>query len=185
MPRPLGYLDAFSLMDTISPSFDPAGSRRGAPAPVEVPTSQYLTLRLGAQEYAVEILQVQEIRSYEEPTCMAQAPAFVKGVLNLRGVIVPIVDLRLKLGLGLAQYNAFTVVIVLNVGGVTTGVVVDAVSDVVSLPLQAIQPAPQFETTLDARFVTGLAKLDQRMLIILNLAHLMSPAEMGLAAPTR
>ena len=141
---------------------------------------QYLTLRLGGEEYAIDILSVQEIRSYEEPTRMVNAPTFIKGVINLRGVIVPIVDLRLKLNIDKVDYNEFTVVIILNVRGTVIGAVVDAVSDVVTLTTQSIKPAPQFETAIDSRFITGLADVGERMLIVMNIEALMSNAEMGL-----
>ena len=144
---------------------------------------QYLTLRLGSEEYAIDILRVQEIRSYEEPTRMVNAPAFIKGVINLRGVIVPIVDLRLKLNIDNVEYNEFTVVIILNVRGTVIGAVVDAVSDVVTLTTQSIKPAPQFETSIDSRFITGLAEVGDRMLIVMKIEALMSPAEMGMVAP--
>jgi purine-binding chemotaxis protein CheW len=143
---------------------------------------QFLTLRLGSEEYAIDILSVQEIRSYEEPTRMVNAPGFIKGVINLRGVIVPIVDLRLKLNLASVDYNQFTVVIILNVRGTVIGVVVDSVSDVVTLSSQSIKAAPQFEAALDARFITGLASLNERMLIVMNMNALMSNAELGLVS---
>ncbi len=143
-------------------------------------SGQYLTLRLGNEEYAIDILRVQEIRSYEEPTRMVNAPSFIKGVVNLRGVIVPIVDLRMKLGLEKVEYNDFTVVIILNVRGTVIGAVVDSVSDVVTLSADMIKPAPQFETTLDSRFITGLANVGDRMLIVMNMEAMLSSAEMGM-----
>jgi purine-binding chemotaxis protein CheW len=143
---------------------------------------QYLTLRLGAEDYAIDILRVQEIRSYEEPTRMVNAPSFIKGVINLRGVIVPIVDLRMKLNLDKVEYNEFTVVIILNVRGTVIGAVVDSVSDVVTLTTQNIKPAPQFEAALDARFITGLANVGDRMLVVMNMEAMMSNAEMGMVA---
>jgi purine-binding chemotaxis protein CheW len=155
----------------------------GAPAVQTVADGgQYLTLRLGGEEYAIDILRVQEIRSYEEPTRMVNAPTFIKGVINLRGVIVPIVDLRLKLKIENVEYNDFTVVIILNVRGTVIGAVVDAVSDVVTLTSQSIKPAPQFDTAIDARFITGLANLGERMLIVMNIEALMGNAEMGMVA---
>lgn len=141
---------------------------------------QFLTLRLGGEEYAIDILRVQEIRSYEEPTRMVNAPSFVKGVINLRGVIVPIVDLRLKLNIEKADYTEFTVVIILNVRGTVIGAVVDAVSDVVTLTSQSIKPAPQFDAAIDSRFITGLADVGDRMLIVMNIETLMSSDEIGL-----
>jgi len=156
-------------------------TRSGGPA-ATADSSQYLTLRLGKEEYAIDILRVQEIRSYEEPTRMVNAPSFIKGVVNLRGVIVPIVDLRMKLNLDQVEYNDFTVVIILNVRGTVIGAVVDSVSDVVTLAADMIKPAPQFDTTLDARFITGLANVGERMLIVMNMEALMSNAEMGMLA---
>lgn len=145
-------------------------------------SGQYLTLRLGGEEYAIDILRVQEIRSYEEPTRMVNAPVFIKGVINLRGVIVPIVDLRLKLDIDKVEYTEFTVVILLKVRGTVIGAVVDAVSDVVTLAAQSIKPAPQFETAIDARFITGLASVGERMLIVMNMDALLSNAEMGMVS---
>jgi len=147
-------------------------------------SGQYLTLRLGKEEYAIDILRVQEIRSYEEPTRMVNAPSFIKGVVNLRGVIVPIIDLRMKLQLDKVEYDDFTVVIILNVRGTVIGAVVDSVSDVVTLGGDMIKPAPKFETTLDTRFITGLANVGERMLIVMNMEALMSNAEMGMLEAT-
>jgi purine-binding chemotaxis protein CheW len=145
-----------------------------------VDSGQFLTLRLGGEEYAIDILRVQEIRSYEEPTRMVNSPAFVKGVVNLRGVIVPIVDLRLKLGIDKVEYTEFTVVIILNVNGAVIGAVVDAVSDVVTLSASDIKEAPQFESTMDARFILGIVHLDARTLIVINMETLLSSAELGM-----
>ncbi len=170
-------------MQTMSDS--QAGSRAGTPqgqAQKGADAGQFLTLRLGKEEYAIDILRVQEIRSYEEPTRMVNAPSFIKGVVNLRGVIVPIIDLRMKLNLDTVEYNEFTVVIILNVRGTVIGAVVDSVSDVVTLTADAIKPAPQFEAALDARFITGLANVGERMLIVMNMEALMSNAEMGMLA---
>ncbi len=161
-----------------------AGLRQSASRSSQVlaDAGQYLTLRLGGEEYAIDILRVQEIRSYEAPTRMVNAPPFIKGVVNLRGVIVPIVDLRLKLGIDKVEYTEFTVVIILNVRGTVIGAVVDSVSDVVTLTTQMIKPAPQFEAAIESRFVTGLANVGERMLIVMNVEALMSNAEMGLVA---
>jgi purine-binding chemotaxis protein CheW len=143
---------------------------------------QYLTLRLGDENYAIDILRVQEIRSYEQPTRMVNSPSFIKGVINLRGVIVPIVDLRLKLSMGNADYTEFTVVIVLNIHGTVVGAVVDAVSDVVTLGADTIKPAPQFDSGIDSRFVLGLAHLGERTLIVMDMETLLSHAELGISA---
>ena len=157
-----------------SQSASPASAQAAADA------GQYLTLRLGNEEYAIDILRVQEIRSYEEPTRMVNAPPFIKGVVNLRGVIVPIVDLRMKLNLEKIEYNEFTVVIILNIRGTLMGAVVDSVSDVVTLSSQSIKEAPQFDTAIDARFISGIANVGDRMLIIMDMGALLSNAEMGM-----
>jgi len=141
---------------------------------------EYLTFRLGAEEYGIDILRVQEIRSYEQPTRIANAPAFLKGVVNLRGVIVPIIDLRLKLGCDSAEYNHFTVVIVLNVRGRVVGAVVDSVSDVLELAGDTIRPAPQLNATIDANYITGIGSVADRMLILMDIEALMSSNDMGL-----
>jgi purine-binding chemotaxis protein CheW len=141
---------------------------------------EYLTFRLGAEEYGIDILKVQEIRSYEAPTRIANAPAFIKGVVNLRGVIVPIVDLRLKLGCDSNDYNSFTVVIVLNVRGRVVGAVVDSVSDVLELSRDSIKPAPEMASAVDTSFITGISSVNDRMLILMDIEALMASAEMGL-----
>jgi purine-binding chemotaxis protein CheW len=167
-----------SMQDTSSSLRQPASRS----AQVLADAGQYLTLRLGGEEYAIDILRVQEIRSYEVPTRMVSAPPFIKGVINLRGVIVPIVDLRLKLNIDKVEYNEFTVVIILNVRGTVIGAVVDSVSDVVTLTTQMIKPAPQFEASIESRFIIGLANVGERMLIVMNVEALMSNAEMGMVA---
>lgn len=159
-------------------SFRSSASRK--PLTLVEKAREYLTFRLGGEEYGIDILRVQEIRSYEVPTRLANAPSFVKGVINLRGVIVPIIDLRLKLACDVVDYNAFTVVIVLNVKGTEIGAVVDSVSDVVGITASAIKPAPQFQGRVDSNYVTGIAKLDDRMLVIMDIEGLMSSDEMGL-----
>jgi purine-binding chemotaxis protein CheW len=145
---------------------------------------EFLTFRLGAEEYGIDILRVQEIRSYEQPTRIANAPSFIKGVVNLRGVIVPIVDLRLKLGCETADYNSFTVVIVLNVKGRVVGAVVDSVSDVLELPAETIKPAPEMSSAVDASFITGIGSVNDRMLILMDIEALMASADMGLVSET-
>lgn len=143
-------------------------------------SGQYLTLRLGSEEYAIDILRVQEIRSYEEPTRMVNSPSFIKGVVNLRGVIVPIADLRLKLNISNVEYNVFTVVIILNIQNTIVGAVVDAVSDVVTIDGASIKPAPQFDSGIDARFIVGLVKQGERTLIVMNVEALMANSELGM-----
>lgn len=141
---------------------------------------EFLTFRLGAEEYGIDILKVQEIHSYEPPTRIANSPAFIKGVVNLRGVIVPIVDLRLKLGCETAEYNDFTVVIVLNVKGRVVGAVVDSVSDVLALDTDSIKAAPEIRSAVDMGFITGIGSIADRMLILLDIEGLMASRDMGL-----
>ncbi len=141
---------------------------------------EFLTFTLGPEEYAIDILKVQEIRGYEQPTTIANAPAFIKGVINLRGIIVPIVDMRIKFGVGEADYTPFTVVIILSISGRVVGIVVDGVSDVTSLRQDQIRPAPEFAASVDTRYIKGLGTLAERMLIIVDIENLMISAEMAL-----
>lgn len=145
-----------------------------------VSSGEFLTFTLGREEYGIDILKVQEIRGYETPTRIANAPAFIKGVINLRGVIVPIVDLRIKFNLGEPSYDQFTVVIILNIGKRVVGVVVDGVSDVIQLSPGNLRPAPEFGAILDTRYILGLGTLDERMIIVVDIEQLMSSQEMAL-----
>lgn len=141
---------------------------------------EFLAFTLGAEEYGIDILKVQEIRGYENPTRIANAPAFIKGVINLRGLIVPIVDMRIKFDLGEANYDNLTVVIILNIGGRVVGMVVDSVSDVTTLNPEQIKPAPAMASALDTTYLIGLGTVDERMLILVDIDKLMSSSEMGL-----
>ncbi|MFZ5565384.1 MAG: chemotaxis protein CheW [Pseudomonadota bacterium] len=143
---------------------------------------EYLTFRLDQEEYGIDILKVQEIRGYEKPTRIANAPAFIKGVVNLRGTIVPIVDMRLKFNCAQAEYNSFTVVIILNLGHRVVGIVVDSVSDVMELAQENIQAAPEVDATIDSSAVVGLGSVGERMLILLDIEKLMSSVDMGLVS---
>lgn len=149
-------------------------------------SKEYLSFALGGEEYAIDILCVREIRGYEPVTRIANAPPFVKGVTNLRGAIVPIVDLRLRFGLEAADYGPFTVVIVLDLGTRTVGVVVDTVSDVVTLEDGQIQPPPAFVAGVANAFIRGLAGQGAQMLVVLDIVGMMLAPEMGLvdAAPS-
>ena len=160
-----------------------AMTREAAAAAVsqrDASANEFLTFRLGEEEYGIEILKVQEIRGYEAVTAIANAPAFIKGVINLRGIIVPIVDMRIKFGFKKVEYNQFTVVIILNVAGRVVGVVVDSVSDVVTLGAGQIRPAPDLGTTLNTSYITGLGTIDNRMLILVDIQKLMSSEDMAL-----
>lgn len=143
---------------------------------------ELLTFTLGAESYGLDILKVQEIRGYETPTRIANTPDFIKGVINLRGHIVPIVDLRVKLSLGEAKFDASTVVIILNVLGRTVGVVVDGVSDVIALAPDAIKPAPEFGSVLDTQYILGLATVEGQLLIIIDIEKLMGSRDMALVS---
>jgi purine-binding chemotaxis protein CheW len=141
---------------------------------------EFLTFTLGAEEYGMDILKVQEIRGYDSVTAIANTPAFIKGVINLRGIIVPIVDLRIKFNLGKVDYDQFTVVIILNLGTRVVGVVVDSVSDVLTLTPEQIKAAPALSTSLDTRYIMGLGTVEQRMLILVDIEKLMSSKDMEL-----
>ena len=140
----------------------------------------YLSFTLGDEEYGIDILTVQEIRGYDAVTTIANMPDFIKGVTNLRGIIVPIVDMRIKFGLGDVIYNDMTVVIILNVADRVVGMVVDGVSDVISLNDSQIKDAPEFGAMLDTQYLKGLGVIDDRMLILIDIEHLMSSKEMAL-----
>ncbi|MDP2788420.1 MAG: chemotaxis protein CheW [Pseudomonadota bacterium] len=143
-------------------------------------SGEYLTFTLGAEEYAIDILKVQEIRGYDAVTKIANAPPFIKGVINLRGIIVPIVDLRIKFNLGNAAYDPFTVVIILNIGKRVMGIVVDGVSDVIQLNADNLHPSPEFSSILDTSYLLGLGTVEERMIIVVDIERLMSSQEMSL-----
>jgi purine-binding chemotaxis protein CheW len=174
----------------VSPGSAPAASYSLAPSgaagsktreAVHGVAREHLTFRLGSEEYGLDILRVQEIRSYEEPTRIAGAPSFLKGVINLRGVIVPIIDLRVKFGCDSIEFTSFTVVIVLNIRGRVVGAVVDSVSDVLELPAESVKAAPSMSTAMvDTSYITGIASVGERMLILVDIDALMSGPDMGL-----
>lgn len=141
---------------------------------------EYLTFTLGSEEYGMDILKVQEIRGYDAVTHIANSPDFLKGVINLRGVIVPIVDMRIRFNLGNVEYNEFTVVIIMNITGRVVGMVVDSVSDVMALGPEQIKPAPEFGSALDTKYITGLGTVNDQMLILVDIEQLMSSPEMQL-----
>jgi len=141
---------------------------------------EFLTFTLGEENYALDILAVKEIRGYESVTKIANAPAFIKGVINLRGDIVPIVDLRIKFDVGQATYDEFTIVIVLHIHNRIVGIVVDGVSDVVNLGKDQLRPPPNFGVAFDSRYLLGLATINQQMIILVDINELISSEEMGL-----
>ncbi|MEM6050268.1 chemotaxis protein CheW [Erwinia sp. P7711] len=141
---------------------------------------EFLVFTLGDEEYGIDILKVQEIRGYDQVTRIANTPSFIKGVTNLRGVIVPIIDLRLKFAQPDVEYNENTVVIVLNLVQRVVGIVVDGVSDVLSLTTDQIRPSPEFAVTMSTEYLTGLGALGDRMLILVDIEKLLNSEEMAL-----
>jgi len=174
-------------MEVISPA-----QARVAAAPVPLASGraattalrEFLAFKLGPEEYGIDILRVQEIRSYEEPTRIASAPAFIKGVVNLRGVIVPIVDRRLKFNLDDASYDIFSVAIVLNIGSRVVGMVVDAVSYVITLNPEQLRPVPEFSSAIESDHLLAIGAIEQRIQILVDRDNLMTGAEMGLVEQT-
>lgn len=141
---------------------------------------EFLAFTLGDEEYGIDIQNVQELRSYDTVTRLANTPEFIKGVVNLRGIIVPIIDMRIKFSLGTPVYDQVTVVIVLNIGGRVMGMVVDSVSDVITLTSDEIKPPPQMGTAINTDYLIGIGALDQRMLVLIDIARLMSADDIGL-----
>jgi purine-binding chemotaxis protein CheW len=141
---------------------------------------EVLSFRLGAEEYCLDILSVQEIRGYDAVTSIANTPDFIKGVINLRGHIVPIVDLRIKFRLSEAKYDAATIVIILNLNKKMIGIVVDSVSDVIAIPQEDIREAPRFGSAINTEFISGMATVDGHMLIMVNIERLLSSDDLQL-----
>lgn len=159
---------------------DPMQQAASGSSAAGVSRLEVVTFKLGDEEYGIDIQKVQELRGYDAVTRIANAPEYIKGVVNLRGIIVPIIDMRIKFKLGEPTYDQFTVVIVLNIGGRVVGMVVDSVSDVITLTGEQIKPAPEMGSVLDADYLIGLGTLDERMLILVDIDRLMSSQEMGL-----
>lgn len=146
----------------------------------KITAGEYLTFVLGGELYGIEILKVQEIRGYDSVTEIANTPDFIKGLVNLRGKIVPIVDLRIKFHFDKVEYNEFTVVIILNLNSHVVGVVVDGVSDVLALKSEQVRNVPTLITNVDTKYIVGLATMEQQMLILMDIELLMSSQEMAL-----
>jgi purine-binding chemotaxis protein CheW len=136
-----------------------------------VDSEQYLTFTLDSEEYGIEILQVQEIRGFSQIRPIPHAPHYVRGVLNLRGTVVPIVDLRLRFGMKEVEYNQFTVIIVVNIGNKVVGLVVDAVSDVLNIPREHIEDVPDMGN-VDTSFLQGMGKKADRLVLLLKIENL-------------
>lgn len=147
------------------------------------PTVQFLTFRLGDEEYAVDILKVQEIKGYPAVARLPNTPPFIKGVLNLRGVVVPVMDLRARFGLEATIHDRSTVVIIVMVGARVVGLVVDSVSDVLDLPASAVQPPPELGAHVDTSFLTGMARKGEHLVILLDLEKLLCGDEVAAGVP--
>ncbi len=146
--------------------------------------NQYLTFTLGQEEYGVEILKVQEIKGYSAITPIPNTPPYIKGVMNLRGTIIPVVDLRSKFAMAEAEYNQFTVIIVVKVGPKAIGLVVDAVSDVLNIPKTDIQAPPDFGAQVETRFISGLAKAGEKLVVLLDIDRVVRDDELAALGST-
>lgn len=152
----------------------------GAPSTTSDRPLEFLSFTLGKEEYGISIQKVQELRGYDTVTRIANVPDFIKGVVNLRGIIVPIVDMRIRFQLGTPTYDALTVVVIMNLTNRVVGMVVDSVSDVVTLTPEQIKPAPEMSSAVATNYLTGLGTIDDRMLILIDIDKLMSSPEMSL-----
>lgn len=141
--------------------------------------SQYLTFRLGDEEYGIEILKVQEIKGHSSITPIPNTPVHVKGVMNLRGTIIPVVDLRAKFSMAATEHNQFTVIIVIRVGSKVMGLVVDGVSDVLNIPTADIQATPDFGAAVDAHFISGMAKAADRLVVLLDIEKVLAGEDLS------
>ena len=153
---------------------------REAGATSAAPKQEVLSFKLGEEEYCLDILSVQEIRGYDTVTAIANTPDFIKGVINLRGNIVPIADLRIKFKLKEVRYDATTIVIILNIRKKMIGIVVDSVSDVIAIPRDEIREAPRFGATINTEFISGMATVEGRMLIMVDIERLLSSDDLQL-----
>ena len=154
------------------------------PAPIasREAAREVLVFVLGKEEYGVDILKVQEIRGYEKVTALPAAPDYLKGVVNLRGTIVPVIDLRVKFGMANPAYDSMTVVVILRIAARVIGIVVDGVSDVIRLAPGDVKPAPQLGSLVDASYLAGVATLDERMILLVDIEKFLSSGELKLLA---
>jgi purine-binding chemotaxis protein CheW len=190
MPGNLGKLVRFASFTVPKDNIRPAWrkllsgikSNRGNPMSAAAKHMEVLTFALGEEEYGIDIQLVQELRGYEAVTKVANAPAHFKGVINLRGVIVPVIDMRIKFNLGEPSYDHLTVVIILNMSGRVVGMVVDAVSDVTDLAAEQVKPPPSVSGALDIGYLLGIGTIDERMLLLVDIEKLMSSDDIGAIA---
>ncbi len=159
---------------------NPVAAAAMSPGASTAKALEFLAFTLGQEEYGIDIQKVQELRGYDTVTHIANAPEHIKGVVNLRGIIVPIIDMRIKFNLGTPTYDQFTVVIILNMASRVMGMVVDSVSDVITLTPEQVKPAPEMGGVLDTDYLIGLGTLDDRMLILVDIDRLMTSDDMGL-----
>ncbi|WP_199590012.1 chemotaxis protein CheW [Bremerella cremea] len=150
--------------------------RAGAGMTSEADNGQFLTFTLQSEEYGIEILKVQEIKGFSKITPIPNAPAYVRGVMNLRGTVVPIIDLRCRFSMTEKEYDQFTCIIVVNIGTRVVGLIVDTVSDVLNIPHDAIADPPDLATGGDNAFITGMGKLDERIVMLLDTSRLVNMA---------
>jgi purine-binding chemotaxis protein CheW len=143
--------------------------------------SQFLSFVLGKEEYGIEILKVQEIRGYSAITAIPNTPSYIRGVINLRGAVVPIVDLRAKFGLPATDYDKFTVIIVVTIGTRVAGLIVDAVSDVLNIARSEVEPTPEFGAAVDTSFITGMAKMADKLVLLLDIDRVVASADVAAA----
>lgn len=138
---------------------------------------QLVTFNLGNEEYAVAILKVQEINRMKEITRVPNSPAYVEGVINLRGKVIPVVNLRDKFGLPSKENNEQTRIMIMDIQGITMGLVVDAVSEVLRIPSSTVEPTPPMASNISAEFIKGIAKVDDRLIILLDMDRLLGKTE--------
>jgi len=167
-------------MHTTTSNPNPAAAAGTLPGASVAKALEFLAFTLGQEEYGIDIQKVQELRGYDTVTRIANAPEHIKGVVNLRGIIVPIIDMRIKFNLGTPTYDQFTVVIILNMASRVMGMVVDSVSDVITLSPEQVKPAPEMGSVLDTDYLIGLGTLDDRMLILVDIEKLMTSDDIGL-----
>lgn len=163
---------AATVEDSQNPAIEQALQNGSAEA------NQFLTFILAEETYGLDILKVQEIRGWSQVTQIPNAPTYIRGVINLRGEIVPILDVRRRFSMDEIEFTQTTVVIVVNVQERTIGMVVDGVSDVIDLPEEELRPAPEFGSAIDSSFVSGLASIEEKMVIILNVDEMLKGCDL-------
>jgi purine-binding chemotaxis protein CheW len=154
-------------------------TKQGSAAVAAADELQLVSFNIGTEEFGVDILKVQEINRMVEITKVPQAPHYVEGVINLRGKVIPIVDLRKRFSLELKEHDKNTRIVVVDIGGNIMGMIVDSVSEVLRLPANTIEPPPEIVTGINSEYIKGVAKLDDRLLIFLDLSKVIDVQEMA------